>query len=331
MNKFYHKFNFLITAITLPILILNIFGAFFALIWLAILGEWGLIFDGFLISFIFGIIFPFICMPSSLISILGLKLIERGKIIFGSFIASLSFFYVPTLLIIWCIYVLKYFSYYSNPNSIIPILIWSYSISLGPMQYWSKKENQEQEGDAWGTTMTLLFLSISYIIAMFMFFYGLSMKSIFFVFALLMLIDIIIKIVTFLSYTLKEKYLPNEIKKALTLLNKINNEVGSNFDHIYLNIKENLLFNRDISSKNIEQQIKQTSVEEFIYSNICFEVYRGLTSGSYSFYGKLTSQGEDLLNIFDNTVDILHKLNNISLEEAEEAKLAIREESIGLG
>jgi hypothetical protein len=97
--------------------------------------------------------------------------------------------YTAAIIILWCIGVLVFFVERATEGTLIPLLIWSYGVALGPWQYMAQKENQSGSGE--GSLMTTLFAQIGYVLVLIL----ASLTSITFVgavvvFAIIMLVGV---------------------------------------------------------------------------------------------------------------------------------------------
>ena len=119
----------LITALSLPLMILNILGGVVSGIWLALLGEWGAIGRGILFLFVLTWFLRLMLMPSVLLTLPAAYYEERGKTFgFVCFIA-LSSLYILALMTVWCCGILFLFVKDATESSLIPRLIWSYGVA----------------------------------------------------------------------------------------------------------------------------------------------------------------------------------------------------------
>ena len=159
------------TALTVPIMILNLLGGIVSGIWLAILGEWGEIFRGILFMVISGFAISLALMPSLFFAIPAAKAIEKGKKILGMFFGSLSVLYTFALMTIWCLWIMWLFISSTTDNSLIPLLIWSSGVALAPWMWLAQKDQQVGGGNEY-SMFTLFFAQISYILGMILFFLG---------------------------------------------------------------------------------------------------------------------------------------------------------------
>jgi hypothetical protein len=144
-----------------PIFIINCLGGIISGIWLVILGEWGLIGYGMLAAMMGGFIIPLAILPSAIFALPAVALMTKGHKFIGYMIGTLSVTYIMIVLSAWCLIVLTTYADQATPDSIIPILIWSYGVALGPISYLAHEELQsgnELSG------LSTFFLQIAYFI-----------------------------------------------------------------------------------------------------------------------------------------------------------------------
>jgi len=138
----------LITALSIPLMILNMLGGIVSGIWLGVLGEWRIIGAGVLVFFVSTGLLGFALMPSLLLAAPAAYCAERGKtaglVIFG----ALSSVYIMGLITAWCCGVLFLFVKDASAGSLIPRLLWSYGLATGPWAYMASKDAQGGEGFA---------------------------------------------------------------------------------------------------------------------------------------------------------------------------------------
>jgi hypothetical protein len=138
----------LITALSIPLMILNMLGGIVAGIWLAILGEWGAIGTGVFFFFVSSGLLGFALMPSLLFAAPAALCAEKGKTLGLVFFGALSSIYALALVTVWCCGVLFLFAKDATSASLIPRLIWSYGVATGPWAYMASQEQRSGGGEA---------------------------------------------------------------------------------------------------------------------------------------------------------------------------------------
>jgi hypothetical protein len=92
----------------------------------------------------------------------------------------------------WCILILIIFIARADADTFWPLLIWSYSVALGPWQYMAQKDEQAGAGDA--STMTTLFAQVAYVVmAIFLVFSGPTLLELALVFGAVMFLGMLIQ------------------------------------------------------------------------------------------------------------------------------------------
>jgi len=195
-EKMQNGFVATLTALTVPIMILNLLGGIISGIWLAILGEWGEIFRGILFMVISGFAISIVLMPSLLFAAPAAMAIEKGKKLLGMFFGSLSVLYTVTLMTVWCIWIMWLFVSSATDSSLIPLLIWSYGVALAPWMYLAQKDQQGVGGNEY-STFIIFFAQASFILAMVMCFLGATLGTIAVMFGAIMLLGAILQVSVF--------------------------------------------------------------------------------------------------------------------------------------
>ena len=158
--------NAVIKIFFVPILILNVFGAIGSGIWLGILGEWVAIGIGIASMFIAGIALALALAPSVLIFGAAAYFYSRIRLFYYLFIL-LDNLYVIVILTIWCCGVLYYFMGMMNSENFLPMLVWSYSVATGPINWMAQKEEMASAGEGSpASAITAFFAQVGYILLM---------------------------------------------------------------------------------------------------------------------------------------------------------------------
>ena len=128
-----------ITVLSVPLIILNMLGGIVSGIWLAILGEWGVIGFGILSIFV-----PMwiLVLPSVLLDAPAYYCAERGKTLGLVGFATLSNLYILALITVWCCGILFLFVKDATASTLIPRLFWSYGAATGPWAYMASREDE---------------------------------------------------------------------------------------------------------------------------------------------------------------------------------------------
>lgn len=178
----------LFAVLAVPLAILNMFGGFVSGIWLAILGEWGLIGYGILALFVSSLLIGLAMGPGLIFAAPAAILLEKGNKIGGYFFGLLSTIYMVGVLTAWCILVLIYYTKHAETDSLIPVLIWSYGIATGPILWLAQKDRNEF------AVITAFFIQVAYILTIFaILLVGVSLQHVLILFGIVMSIGLAVQ------------------------------------------------------------------------------------------------------------------------------------------
>jgi len=113
-------------------------------IWLAILGQWGVIGVGLLVAFAGAFALSLLLMPGLIFAAPAAMLVEHGKRIPAYLIGSLSVIYTLLVMTAWCLAILFYFGHRIGDHTALPFLIWAYGAATGPIAYLASKERDNE-------------------------------------------------------------------------------------------------------------------------------------------------------------------------------------------
>jgi len=313
------------TALSLPIMILNLLGGIISGVWLAILGEWGEIFRGILFMIVAGFAISIALMPSLIFATPAAMAIEKGKKLLGMFFGSLSILYTIALITTWCVWVMYLFAGSANDNSLIPLLIWSYGVALAPWM-WLAQKDQQGDGNEYSIFITF-FAQVSYILGMILLVFGSTFVVIAIVFATIMLIGGILQIYIAFGGEIKKSYSKKEVKEAFKILDEANDKfsfASEGFELVKAHAEKSIISEAKQLTKSVQNGL---SVKKYVYNLIAYISGNLVSSGHYHIYrGVLNPMGPggDLLKILDSSLDELVIFNDISKEEAVEQKEVVR-------
>ena len=134
--------NKILEILTIPILFLNLLGGIIAGIWLAFLGEWRLIFIGVILLFTSHFYLSLLMLPSMIFLPIVVKFEKKKNFLFY-FFGFLSQFYTNLLIVGTCAFAFFICTRFYGGESkfgIIPYLLWSWGMALGPWQFFQSKE-----------------------------------------------------------------------------------------------------------------------------------------------------------------------------------------------
>jgi len=195
----------LIAALSIPLIILNMLGGVVSGLWLAILGEWGVIGRGLLFFFTSTFLIGFALMPSLLLVAPAAYFMERGKSIGLILFGGLSSVYTLGLVTVWCCGILYLFVKDATAASLIPRLIWSYGVATGPWAYMASKE-QTNDGGGFASAMSTFLAQVAYIVIMIVIiFFPISLLGAVKIFAAFMLVGLVLQMTFAVLMQLEQK------------------------------------------------------------------------------------------------------------------------------
>lgn len=138
-----HIIGSLLALISVPLILLNSLGFIIAGIWLAFLGEWGIIGSGILSIISASFFLSILILPVLLFAGLAAICIQKNKIL--GFIASLpAVFYTNALITLWCVGSFFWVENTVESDAFIPGLLWAYGIATGPWAFFASKEQNNE-------------------------------------------------------------------------------------------------------------------------------------------------------------------------------------------
>lgn len=180
-----------ITSLSVPLIILNMLGGIVSGIWLAILGEWGILLLGILL-FVGGVwLDTFILTPGILLAIPAAYCAEKGKTLSFMCLSTLSNLYILCVVTIWCCGVLFLFVNNATISNLLPRLIWSYGVATG---VWAYKASEDRESIA--SALTIFLAELAYLTIIFIvIFTPITLLQVIIIFASFMLVGLILQVV----------------------------------------------------------------------------------------------------------------------------------------
>jgi hypothetical protein len=183
-----------LSALSLPLGILNALGGIVAGVWLAIAGKWSVL--GWGIAFFFCSTFAlgFAFMPGLAFAAPGAYFYSRGstwaKLLSYPFL-FFSVLYNVVVITVWCVWTLGFFLRAAGNAPLIPVLLWAYGAATGPLAYMAHQEG-EGGGNNTGSVMTTYFAQIAFVIMVVAdLLAGLTISQGMFVFAFVMLVGML--------------------------------------------------------------------------------------------------------------------------------------------
>ncbi len=196
MDRFFSR---LITALMVPILILNILGGIVGGIWLMIAGEWSLLIGGLFYMMFGAMIISLLLMPGLLFAVPATTFAEKGKFTLFYIFSLLSIAYTYGLIAVSTYYVADVAL---SPQS-APLwasLLWLYAVVLAPWQYMAFKER-----DNIFTGMTTFFLALGIVALMVCGILGMTLDQSFPVLVTILIISLVAQLFITIALTRAEK------------------------------------------------------------------------------------------------------------------------------
>ena len=104
----------------------------------------------------------FALMPQIALGLPAIYLLRSESPVLVYFFGLLATLYLVALITIRCGGVLLFFMFRSTTGTLIPVLIWSYGVALGPWEYMASKEVQGGGGEA--AAAITFFAQIGYVL-----------------------------------------------------------------------------------------------------------------------------------------------------------------------
>lgn len=178
-------------------------------VWLAVLGQYHIIFAGVIMLFLSAIALGFVFAPSMIFLAPAVALMQKGKTVASIIVGTPGNLYTSVVITAWCIYVLRYFTKYANDATLLPLLIMSYGVAIAPMEFMSTKD------ESFASNLSTFFAEMGFItIAVLKFITNISYIQCTIVFASFMLICSAIQLTFFVFLQKEYAQLSTEAKAA---------------------------------------------------------------------------------------------------------------------
>jgi hypothetical protein len=142
----------LLGLLLLPIAILNFAGGIVGGIWLAVLGQWSLLGVGLGAAIASTMILGLILMPGMLFAAPAAAAIDKGHYFIGTLSGIIALLWTNVVVVAWCVVTFFYCFEQSKSGSILPYLLWAYSVATGPWTYMASREAQADPNSPSSTT-----------------------------------------------------------------------------------------------------------------------------------------------------------------------------------
>jgi hypothetical protein len=151
----------LMSALAIPLLLINLFGDIVAGIWLAVLREWRILGQGIALAVAGGLLLSIAMLPGLLLDAPAALFCKKRNRAGFYFFCFLSLCYTLGVLALWCITVLAFFVERASQSSFIPTLIWSYGAATVPVAWLAQKD---REAGSTGAIISTFFCQTAYLL-----------------------------------------------------------------------------------------------------------------------------------------------------------------------
>lgn len=190
----------LINIISVPLILLNLFGGIISGIWLLVIGNWKLVALSFLIGMIAPGILGFLMLLPGIFAAPAIAIQNNKSLKWLVYILMFASMFLNVLIMcIWGIIVFSYITYNADMKTFIPLYLLSYVVATSPFAYMASKEPADSAGHIYNFWFQVAYLLLIIIITLI----GLSAVQALVVLLVIMLVPIIINFYIYLS---EQKY-----------------------------------------------------------------------------------------------------------------------------
>lgn len=140
---------------------INVFSGIIGGVWLLFSGGWSIVVLGVLYGLVMPWFYTIATLPTWLIVPLLSKASEKGKRFTVSILGFILSGYNNFILSMWVVFIFSFLANQYTDYSLIALLLWGYSVAMGPVGYMASKEGPDAGS---GTTMGILLTQIVYLI-----------------------------------------------------------------------------------------------------------------------------------------------------------------------
>jgi hypothetical protein len=155
----------LVTVLGVPLLVLNLAGGIVAGVWLMFLGEWWPLVVGVAVIVGGAWACALLLSPSLLIGMFAALLFERGgiyRLVAYPLVLAVSL-WTYVVMCVWTLLWFFYFSHSALSGSIIPMMLWAYTVATAP---WSYMAQREAQGGEHTSSMAVFFLELGSVVGL---------------------------------------------------------------------------------------------------------------------------------------------------------------------
>ncbi len=197
--KFYLIF---VTTLTIPIFVLNTFGGIVGFVWLAFLGEWGIIFSGIIFAVFSAFFISIALLPMMLLAPVVGYFTERGIKLGVIFTGLINTMYLITIIGLFSYWVFNFYTQTEAAQAnVLPFALWSFAVATAPWLYMASKEDK----DSFGTFNTLFFTEIALMVVGVLIVFGVNISDTYVFFYIIMLCSLIVSFYVIFKIMPEEK------------------------------------------------------------------------------------------------------------------------------
>jgi hypothetical protein len=126
--------------LVVPIAILNFGGGIVGAIWLAVLGQWSLIGIGLAAAIFSTMLIGIVLMPGFIFAAPAAIAFDKGHYFVGVLLGTVSALWTYIVIVAWCVLAFGFVVDQHRSGTILPYLLWAYSVSTGPWTYMAQRE-----------------------------------------------------------------------------------------------------------------------------------------------------------------------------------------------
>ena len=156
----------LITALSMPLMILNMVFGIGSGIWLAVLRDWNPILLGVAFFVVSTTVLGLVFIPASLLAAPGLYFAEKGKTVQSVCPYALSSLYSYAVITAWSCGVLFVLVKGATAHALFPRLVWSYGVAIQPLAYMALKDYRTRRKESFSSQFATFFAHVAYLIIM---------------------------------------------------------------------------------------------------------------------------------------------------------------------
>ena len=183
----------LILTFMFPLILLNVFGFLGSGIWLAVLGEWGIVGTGIALLTGGSLVLGFLILPGLALTLPGHVLYKRGGLygVLGFPLFLMGFLWTYVVMCGWALGSANYLLNMADHSSLWSVLILAYGVATGPWAFLAKKDMLSGNDNA---AVPTFFLSVGCLLGLISIPFGASKLTVLILFAVPIGVSILIQL-----------------------------------------------------------------------------------------------------------------------------------------